>query len=570
MLAPLKAGCFLIGICLLSIFNGCNRDGHVPERGLKDSIDHLNRYYDSLPDLNLKTLPEIHKLMILSDSLDYLKGVIESGIVAYKIHFRNEHYDEALKVLKSTEEKLTKANDPLLSGRVYFYHGQFHERIVNDEVALTYYLKSAEAFSRIGDNGRLAKVYRQINNVSLDNQDWPLSRKYAWLAYQTHLKVKDTLEVLKDVMNLSTFYAKFGNSDSAELFMNQALQINMKLKNPKDQAQMYNNVASRYISSGRYDSADRLLQHALGILKKLPDEKEFRMVGPYIYVNLGLVNMEKQKYREAKELFEQSLNMAGYSVDVNTLSGILFELIKCNNALRNYGEATGLMDRYRILQDSSNKIRNHQNLLALEMKYNYERQVQEHQIRLQRQRYFLMSGAVAAGLILLMLLLLYQKQRIKLQNTRLEKKIQDDKVERLNRELALHALNLVRLNERKVSFIESLKQKFPVLKKENQEIIQHVIAGLASDQNESAWKEFEIRFTEVHHDFYTKLSRINPNLTLNEKRLCAFLLLDMTSKEISSITGQSVRAIEQARTRLRKQLGMTNQNASLSAFLSSL
>jgi superfamily II DNA helicase RecQ len=312
------------------------------------------------------------------------------------------------------------------------------------------------------------------------------------------------------------------------------------------------------------------LQHALAILKQLPDEKEFRMVGPYIYVNLGLVNMEKKSYQEARRLFDLSLNMAGYSVDVNTLSGILFEQIKCNNALGNYGEATRLMDRYRILQDSSNKIRNRQNLLALEMKYNYERQVQEHQVKLQRQRIFLISGALVAGLVLMLLLLLYQKQRVKLQNTRLEKKIQDDKVERLNRELALHALNLVRLNERKVSFIESLKEKFPVLKKENRDIIQHVIAGLADDQHESAWKEFEIRFTEVHHEFYAKLSKINPNLTLNEKRLCAFLLLDMTSKEISSITGQSVRAIEQARTRLRKQLGITNQNASLSAFLSSL
>jgi hypothetical protein len=204
------------------------------------------------------------------------------------------------------------------------------------------------------------------------------------------------------------------------------------------------------------------------------------------------------------------------------------------------------------------------------MKYNYERQVQEHQVKLQRQRIFLFSGAMVAGLILMLLLVLYQKQRIKLQNTRLEKKIQDDKVERLNRELALHALNLVRLNERKVSFIESLKEKFPVLKKENRDIIQHVIAGLADDQHESGWKEFEIRFTEVHHEFYAKLSKINPNLTLNEKRLCAFLLLDMTSKEISSITGQRVRVIEQARTRLRKQLGITNQNASLSAFLSSL
>jgi tetratricopeptide (TPR) repeat protein len=552
------------------LFSGCNQQAGVAESSLKNTIDSLNRYYDTIPGLGSESLSEVRKLISRSDSLNYPKGAVEAGILAYKIYFRNEQYNEALKILNTTEEKLTKAGDPLLSGRVYFYYGQFHERIANDEVALTYYLKSAESFSRIGDDGRLAKVYRQINNVSLDNQDWPLSQKYAWLAYHTHWKVKDTLEVLKDVMNLSTFYAKYGNSDSAEFFMNQALQINKQLKSPQDQAQMYNNIASRYINSGRYDSAEKLLVHALDILKKLPDDHGLKVVGSYVYVNLGLVNMAKQRYREAKDLFEQSLNKAGYSVDVNTLSGIIFELIKCNNALRNYEEASDLMDRYRILQDSSNRIRNYQNLLALEMKYNYERQVQEHQVKLQRQRIFLISGAMVAGLVLMLLLVLYQKQRIKLQNTKLEKKIQDDKVERLNRELALHALNLVRLNERKVSFIESLKEKFPVLKKENRDIIQHVIAGLADDQHESGWKEFEIRFTEVHHEFYAKLSRINPNLTLNEKRLCAFLLLDMTSKEISSITGQSVRAIEQARTRLRKQLGITNQNASLSAFLSSL
>ncbi len=567
----LKCGWILI-CCVLLLFlhNGCHERARDEGKALKATIDSLNRRYDSIPGSGPDYLSEVQKMIRMSDSLGYPRGAVEAGIIAYKFFFGNDQYNEALSMLNITEDKLTEADDLFLSGRVYFYHGQFHERIANDEVALTYYLKSAEAFLKIGDYGRLAKVYRQINNVSLDNQDWPLSQKYVWLAYQTHLKTNDTIEILKDVMNLSTFYAKYGKSDSAEYFMNQALQINKRLQNEQDRAQMYNNVASRYISSGRIDSAERLLVHSLGILKKSPDDKGYRMVGPYIYVNLGLVNMEKQKYREAKELFEKSLNIAGHSVDVNTLSGIIFELIKCNNALQNYGEASGLMDRYRMLQDSSNRIRNHQNLLALEMKYNYERQVQEHQVKLQRQRYLLISGIMGIGLILILLLLLYQKQRIKLHNTRLEKKIQDDKVERLNRELALHALNLVRLNERKVSFIESLKEKFPVLKRENREIIQHVISGLADDQHESGWKEFEIRFTEVHHEFYAKLSRINPNLTLNEKRLCAFLLLDMTSKEISSITGQSVRAIEQARTRLRKQLGITNQNASLSAFLSSL
>jgi hypothetical protein len=126
------------------------------------------------------------------------------------------------------------------------------------------------------------------------------------------------------------------------------------------------------------------------------------------------------------------------------------------------------------------------------------------------------------------------------------------------------------MNERKVSLINALKQHLPNIKKDNQQMLQQVIAGFETDQNEAAWKEFEMRFREVHREFYDKLMAINPALTLNEKRLCAFLRLDMTSKEISAITGQSIRAIEQARIRLRKQLGLTNQQVSLSAFLSSL
>jgi DNA-binding CsgD family transcriptional regulator len=62
--------------------------------------------------------------------------------------------------------------------------------------------------------------------------------------------------------------------------------------------------------------------------------------------------------------------------------------------------------------------------------------------------------------------------------------------------------------------------------------------------------------------------QINPELSLNERRLCAFLRLNMTTKEIASITGQSPRSIEVARTRLRKKLNLTNSDTSLTDFLS--
>jgi hypothetical protein len=89
-------------------------------------------------------------------------------------------------------------------------------------------------------------------------------------------------------------------------------------------------------------------------------------------------------------------------------------------------------------------------------------------------------------------------------------------------------------------------------------------------QKGKIWEEFEIRFSKTHAGFFEKLMHSFPELTLNERRLCAFLRLDMTTKEVSTITGQSIRAIEIARTRLRKKLNLSQTETSLFEFLSSL
>jgi tetratricopeptide (TPR) repeat protein/DNA-binding CsgD family transcriptional regulator len=92
----------------------------------------------------------------------------------------------------------------------------------------------------------------------------------------------------------------------------------------------------------------------------------------------------------------------------------------------------------------------------------------------------------------------------------------------------------------------------------------------ASERRAKAWEEFEFRFQQMHSGFYDRLKQRFPDLTLNERRLCAFLKLDMTTKEISDITGQSVRAVNMARIRLRKKLGISHTDKELFAFLSEL
>ena len=85
------------------------------------------------------------------------------------------------------------------------------------------------------------------------------------------------------------------------------------------------------------------------------------------------------------------------------------------------------------------------------------------------------------------------------------------------------------------------------------------IKELESDNTQKVWKEFEMRFQNVHNDFYKRLINKFPDLSPNELRLCAFLKLNLNTKEISSITHQSINSIDIARSRLRQKLGLSKE-----------
>ena len=186
------------------------------------------------------------------------------------------------------------------------------------------------------------------------------------------------------------------------------------------------------------------------------------------------------------------------------------------------------------------------------------------------ENFFLYSTISILLISVILVFQLYKKQKLKIAKQLLERKVLQNELNEKERELASFVLNMVRLNEKKLGIIDYLKKQKYRLKKENQDIIDTAIRDLEFDQDAKVWEEFELRFNKVNGEFYQKLTTSYPNLTLNEKRLCAFLLMNMTTKEISSITGQSVDAIGKARTRLRKKLGITNQHDNITQILNSI
>ncbi len=86
--------------------------------------------------------------------------------------------------------------------------------------------------------------------------------------------------------------------------------------------------------------------------------------------------------------------------------------------------------------------------------------------------------------------------------------------------------------------------------------IKHVVSDLNSKLGSSFWEEFETHFIQVHPHFYKSLNEKFPGLTTNERRICAFLKLNLTTKEIANITKRNPESIHMTRSRLRKKMGL--------------
>lgn len=90
-----------------------------------------------------------------------------------------------------------------------------------------------------------------------------------------------------------------------------------------------------------------------------------------------------------------------------------------------------------------------------------------------------------------------------------------------------------------------------------------------SIQTDNQWDHFEKHFEHVHSGFFTRLSNRYPRLTINEKKLCAFYRLNLSTKEIATMLNIEVSSAKRGRNRLRKKLELP-ETENLTTFLEAM
>ncbi|RZK01753.1 MAG: transcriptional regulator, partial [Flavobacterium sp.] len=149
-----------------------------------------------------------------------------------------------------------------------------------------------------------------------------------------------------------------------------------------------------------------------------------------------------------------------------------------------------------------------------------------------------------------------EKEIVKLKNEKLEAEIGHK-----NSELANSTMHLVQKKEMLDKIREDLNAL--VKKVDNEQVsteFKRVLKVLGDDNKiDENWEHFAHHFDKVHSDFLVLLKARYPSLTASELKLCAYLRMNLSNKEIAQLVNISIRGVEIARYRLRKKLGLSKE-----------
>jgi ligand-binding sensor domain-containing protein/DNA-binding CsgD family transcriptional regulator len=130
-----------------------------------------------------------------------------------------------------------------------------------------------------------------------------------------------------------------------------------------------------------------------------------------------------------------------------------------------------------------------------------------------------------------------------------------------NSELASSAMHLVKKGE----LVSKMKTELGHVMKgvsnpQAETELKKIIKSISEDDNmDREWENFTVHFDKVHSDFISALKEKHPGISNNEVKLCAYLRMNLSTKEIAQLMNISVRGVEVSRYRLRKKLELATE-----------
>lgn len=467
-------------------------------------------------------------------------------------------------------------------------------------------------------------LYCAMGNSLLTQEDYSEAFEIAHIASEKAKALNDSLPIAISLNTMGIICDKVRLIDLSEDYYTQAL------KWAKDKSVIFysikNNLFNYYVLRDKSDSsfgADSLsllieevkTQEKSGILLILyinasnfwsdmgDQEKSISylnlandlcednpLIQSLILHNIGYYYMEKEKYREALNYFNQSLdiqdrypNSLSLAHTYNNIASIYEYIHQPDSALlflrkslsfdeTNY-RRTLIMERHRQKLMSS--------LEQTESRLSYA----QSEIKLKNKQFILILISVVAFIVVasLLIIIFWQKRRsmeqqmklqeaekkeltLQLEKEQMQQKAQATQLENKLREVTSYSLLLSNKNQ----ILNQIKQVSDQLP-ESEKNIKRTIRGIVKENLhiENDWNDFMLHFNEVHPDYFERLQSLCPQLTQLEQKLAAYIRLGLSTSQIAQMLNVTPESIRSNRYRLRKKLGL-DKNENIDYFLQNI
>ena len=495
------------------------------------------------------------------------KGKLSASLALSRIYYFRSDLNRAMEFAVKAKNLAEELSLDDYQARSLDGIGAIYYDIGNQSKSSENFYASLKIYERLQDKNGIGGTFCRIGTLYLDQKDYDKALEYYSKSLTIAREINSKEGVSSNLNNLAKVYFKKKEYEKALKSYTEALQINQQNGNNYLAANNYLNIADVYIALREYPIAISDLQKARTIFEKLGNK--LRLAKSQIL--LSEIYLETGQHESCETVAANALKIGkdqGYKEIIVGASSALYKLYLAKN------DSTKAF-KYFILEKQYNDSlfldEKQRTLAKLELQYQFDKNEEAQKVARQRKNILILiiSGCLFFSLVIFILII--KQLRLKAKKLQLEKAGFEKELEFKNKEMVLKVMSLMKKNEMLADLSEKLnKIDEEATSEESKETIRKVAGELQKSQEEEIWKEFSIRFKEVHGEFYDKLLQRFPALSPNDLKLCAFLRMNMSTKDIAQLTGQRVSSLETARYRLRQKLGIVNSDANLITFLSSL
>lgn len=479
---------------------------------------------------------------------DELADYYENSLFKYS---KAAHYLEKSLTIYRTQDKASKAaHCEFKIGQMNYYLGQYDKTLDFASRAYGYYRKQ-------GDTTGMMDCLNLIGIVNLSCNEFDTAARYFDECMEMAAANKDSVRFVRVLNNIATYKGNIlMDTTGARALLRASADICIKIGDTADLFTVYANLASSYLKSSQNAEAAATLP----LLREMATD--IRTKGFYHYL-AGGCRYYAGEYDKATEEFI-------LAIDNFSQGDFPEKMMSCLNILAETYYRTGRTDKafetlreYQVLKDEFINPKVYLNV------FNKQKQIQEEQLRtahLQKMNSVLTVTIISALIMIAATLLMYYKYRRKMKDVRgRESEIRSKK--------EILELDMTQAYRRDKIIGDAIGKLRKIIAAEEDGARKNELTEITAELSKSAeepeeWKEIRKFVPDFNGENFQKLIRDHPDLSINERRLCAFLNKNMTTKEISAITHQSVHSITVARARLRHKLGLTGSPVSIQEFLS--